>query len=395
MDSTRISSSDSGQDETTVVNLIDAALHEAVACGASDIHFEPYEDEYRIRLRIDGLLGAWQTVPLRLNLRIAARLKVMAGLDIANKQIPQDGRIRLTINSRAIDLRVSTLPTLSGEKVVLRILDGGMARLNIEQLGCTPEQQALLLDAIHRPQGMVLVTGPTGSGKTVTLYAALDRLNDATRNISTVEDPVEIRLSGINQVAHNPRRGMDFTTALRAFLRQDPDVIMVGEIRDSATAEIAVKAAQTGHMVLSTLHTNDAPQTIARLLHMGIAPYNLTSSVTLVVAQRLLRMLCVACKRAAPLSQAQARAIGGEAGLSVFEPVGCEACHGGYRGRTGIYQIMPMTADIADIVLANGHSAQIAEAAAHAGVRTLRESALLKVREGVTSLAEADRVSLG
>jgi len=387
---------DSSQDEAAVIGLIDAALHEAVTRAASDIHFEPYEDAYRIRLRIDGVLGLWQTAPLRLNLRIAARLKVMAGLDIANKQVPQDGRIKLEIAGRAVDLRVSTLPTLSGEKVVLRILDGGTARLGIEQLGCTPEQEALLLDAIQRPQGMVLVTGPTGSGKTVTLYAALDRLNDATRNLSTVEDPVEIRLSGVNQVAHNPRRGMDFATALRAFLRQDPDVIMVGEIRDPETAEIAIKAAQTGHLVLSTLHTNDAPQTIARLLHMGVAPYNLTSSVTLVVAQRLLRVLCPTCKRAARLSAAQAQAAGlGDVELSVFEPVGCSACHEGYRGRSGIYQMMPMTPEIAEIVLASGHSQQIAEAAARAGVRTLRESALLKVRRGLTSLAEAERVSLG
>jgi len=387
---------DSSQDEAIVSGLIETALHEAVARGASDLHFEPYEDHYRIRLRIDGVLAAWQCAPLRLHLRIAARLKVMAGLDIANKQTPQDGRIRVEIAGRVIDLRVSTLPTLSGEKVVLRILDGGTARLTIEQLGCEPEQQALLLEALQRPQGMILVTGPTGSGKTVTLYAALDRLNDATRNLSTVEDPVEIRLSGVNQVAHNPRRGMDFATALRAFLRQDPDVIMVGEIRDPETAEIAIKAAQTGHLVLSTLHTNDAPQTLTRLLHMGIAPYHLTSSLTLVVAQRLLRVLCPACKRETALSAAQARAAGlGDTGLRVFEATGCSACHDGYRGRRGIYQIMPMTAQIADLVLNGAHAMQIAAVAAGAGVRTLRESALLKVRQGVTSLVEADRVSLG
>jgi len=390
MDST--ANPDSSQDEVAVVGLIDAALHEAVTRGASDLHFEPYQDAYRIRLRIDGVLGEWQRAPLRLNLRIAARLKVMAGLDIANKQVPQDGRIREEVAGRVIDLRVSTLPTLSGEKVVLRILDGGSARLSIEQLGCEPQQQALLLDAIHRPQGMVLVTGPTGSGKTVTLYAALDRLNDATRNLSTVEDPVEIRLSGVNQVSHNPRRGMSFATALRAFLRQDPDVIMVGEVRDPETAEIAIKAAQTGHLVLSTLHTNDAPQTIARLLHMGIAPYNLTSSVTLVVAQRLLRVLCPACKRTRPLPAAQADTLGVD---SVFEPVGCPQCHQGYHGRSGIYQMMPMTPEIAEIILAGGHSMQIAQAIARAGVRSLRESALLKVKQGVTSLAEAERVSLG
>jgi len=386
---------DSSQDETIVTGLIDSALHEAAARGASDIHFEPYEHDYRIRLRIDGVLALWQSVPLRLNLRIAARLKVLAGLDIANKQTPQDGRIRLDTAGRMIDLRVNTLPTLSGEKIALRMLDGGATRLIVEQLGCEPEQQALLLDALHRPQGMVLVTGPTGSGKTVTLYAALERLNKDSCNISTVEDPVEIRLPGVNQVAHNPRRGMTFATALRAFLRQDPDVIMVGEIRDPETAEIAIKAAQTGHLVLSTLHTNDAPQTIARLLHMGIAPYNLTSSISLVVAQRLLRVLCQACRRAVELSASQARAIGlGKHGLTIFEAVGCAACHDGYHGRSGIYQMMPMTAEIADLVLAGGHSVQIAEAAARVGVRTLRESALLKVRQGVTSLTEANRVNL-
>jgi len=386
---------DSSQDEAAVVGLIDAALHEAVARGASDIHFEPYEHDYRIRLRIDGVLGEWQRAPWRLSPRIAARLKVMAGLDIANKQVPQDGRIRQEVAGRVIDLRASTLPTLSGEKVVLRILDGGAARLGIEQLGCEPAQQAVLLDALQRPQGMVLVTGPTGSGKTVTLYAALERLNAPSRNLSTVEDPVEIRLAGVNQVAHNPRRGMTFATALRAFLRQDPDVIMVGEIRDPETAEIAIKAAQTGHLVLSTLHTNDAPQTIARLLHLGVAPYYLASSVTLVVAQRLLRLLCPACKRAVRLTAAQAQAAGLEAAdAEVFEAVGCPACHGGYRGRSGIYQMMPMTPEIADIVLAGGHASQIADAAVRAGVGDLRQAALLKARQGVTSLAEADRVSL-
>jgi len=387
---------DSSQDEATVVGLIDTVLHEAVACGASDIHFEPYEHDYRIRLRVDGLLEEWQRAPLHLNLRIAARLKVMARLDIANKHAPQDGRIRVDIADRMIDLRVSTLPTLSGEKVVLRVLDGGATRLTIEQLGCEPEQQTLLLDAIHLQQGMVLVTGPTGSGKTVTLYAALDRLNNATRNLSTIEDPVEIRLSGVNQVAYNPRRGMSFATALHAFLRQDPDVIMVGEIRDPETAGIAIKAAQTGHLVLSTLHTNDAPQTIARLLHMGVAPYNLTSSVTLVVAQRLLRVLCPQCKQAVPLSAAQAKALGlGERELTIFEATGCPKCHAGYRGRSGIYQMMPMTPEIANIVLTGGHSAQIAEASTRAGVRSLHESALLKVQQGITSLTEAERASAG
>src|SRR4249919_3236077 len=294
---------DAKGDDTPVVKFINKVLVDAIRRGASDIHFEPYETEYRVRLRIDGLLKQVAKVPVKLQARIAARLKVMAQLDIAEKRIPQDGRIKLNLSkTKQIDFRVSTLPTLFGEKVVLRILDGGAAKLGIEKLGYEPDQRKLFVDAVVKPYGMVLVTGPTGSGKTVSLYTALNILNNEERNISTVEDPVEIRVPGINQVQMNVKRGMTFAAALRSFLRQDPDVIMVGEIRDLETAEIAVKAAQTGHMVLSTLHTNDAPQTIARLMNMGVAPFNITSSVTLVIAQRLARRLHD-CKRPASLPE--------------------------------------------------------------------------------------------
>lgn len=390
---------DAKGDDTPVVKFINKVLVDAIRKGASDIHFEPYEDDYRVRLRIDGLLKNVAKAPVKLNQRIAARLKVMAQLDIAEKRVPQDGRIKLNLSkTKQIDFRVSTLPTLFGEKVVLRILDGSAAKLGIDKLGYEPAQQKLFLDAIHKPYGMVLVTGPTGSGKTVSLYTALGILNDETRNISTAEDPVEIRLPGVNQVQQNVKRGMTFAAALRSFLRQDPDIIMVGEIRDLETAEIAIKAAQTGHMVLSTLHTNDAPQTIARLMNMGIAPYNITSSVTLVIAQRLARRLCSRCKRPVELpanallaegfTQAQL-----EAGIKLFEPVGCDECTEGYKGRTGIYQVMPMTDEISTIVLAGGNALQIAEAAQQAGVNDLRQSALAKAAAGVTGLAEINRVT--
>jgi len=295
---------DAKGDDTPVVKFVNKVLVDAIKRGASDIHFEPYETDYRVRLRIDGILKQVAKAPVKLNSRIAARLKVMSQLDIAEKRVPQDGRIKLNLSkTKQIDFRVSTLPTLFGEKIVLRILDGSAAKLGIEKLGYEPDQQKLFEDAIQKPYGMVLVTGPTGSGKTVSLYTALGILNDEVRNISTVEDPVEIRLPGVNQVQQNVKRGMTFAAALRSFLRQDPDIIMVGEIRDLETAEIAIKAAQTGHMVLSTLHTNDAPQTIARLMNMGIAPYNITSSVTLVIAQRLARRLCSKCKKPVELPQ--------------------------------------------------------------------------------------------
>jgi type IV pilus assembly protein PilB len=387
------------QDDTPVVKFVNKVLIDAIKRGASDIHFEPYEDDYRVRLRIDGILKQTAKMPVKLNSRITARLKVMAQLDIAEKRIPQDGRIKLNLSkTKQIDFRVSTLPTLFGEKVVLRILDAAAAKLGIEKLGYESDQRKLFEEAIHKPYGMVLVTGPTGSGKTVSLYTALGILNDEVRNISTVEDPVEIRLPGVNQVQQNERRGMTFAAALRSFLRQDPDIIMVGEIRDLETAEIAIKAAQTGHMVLSTLHTNDAPQTIARLLNMGIAPYNITSSVTLVIAQRLARRLCGKCKRPVDLPENALLAEGFteedlQEGFTVYEPVGCDECTSGYKGRTGIYQVMPMTDEIAAIVLEGGNAMQIAAAAQRSGVRDLRQSAMRKVKEGVTSLAEMSRVT--
>ncbi|MGN6513609.1 MAG: type IV-A pilus assembly ATPase PilB [Lysobacteraceae bacterium] len=389
---------DAKGDDTPVVKFVNKVLVDAIRRGASDIHFEPYETEYRVRLRIDGMLKQVAKVPVKLQARIAARLKVMAQLDIAEKRVPQDGRIKLNLSkTKQIDFRVSTLPTLFGEKIVLRILDAGAARLGIDKLGYEDDQKQLFLDAIKKPYGMVLVTGPTGSGKTVSLYTALNILNDDTRNISTVEDPVEIRVPGINQVQMNVKRGMTFAAALRSFLRQDPDVIMVGEIRDLETAEIAVKAAQTGHMVLSTLHTNDAPQTIARLMNMGVAPFNITSSVTLVIAQRLARRLHD-CKREVHLPEHALLAEGFTheeiaAGLTLYEAVGCPDCTEGYKGRTGIYQVMPMTEEIQSIILAGGNVQQLTEAAQRAGVRDLRQSALLKLKNGITDLAEINRVT--
>ncbi len=389
---------DAKGDDTPVVKFINKVLVDAIRRGASDIHFEPYETEYRVRLRIDGLLKQVAKVPVKLHSRIAARLKVMSQLDIAEKRVPQDGRIKLNLSkSKQIDFRVSTLPSLFGEKVVLRILDGGAAKLGIDKLGYEEDQKELFVNAVLKPYGMVLVTGPTGSGKTVSLYTALNILNDETRNISTVEDPVEIRVPGINQVQMNVKRGMTFAAALRSFLRQDPDVIMVGEIRDLETAEIGIKAAQTGHMVLSTLHTNDAPQTIARLMNMGVAPYNITSSVTLVIAQRLARRLHD-CKREVHLPDHALLAEGFtadeiHAGFKMYEAVGCQDCTEGYKGRTGIYQVMPMTEEIQEIILSGGNVMQIGEAAQRSNVRDLRQSALMKVRKGVTSLAEINRVT--
>ncbi|WP_240126867.1 type IV-A pilus assembly ATPase PilB [Thermomonas alba] len=389
---------DAKGEDTPTVKFVNKALTEAIRRGASDIHFEPYETEYRVRFRIDGILRVYKKAPVKLHARIAARLKVMAKLDIAEKRVPQDGRIKLNLSKgKQVDFRVSTLPTMFGEKIVLRILDGNAARIGIDKLGYEPEQQKLFLENIHKPYGMVLVTGPTGSGKTVSLYTALGILNDETRNISTVEDPVEIRLQGVNQVQQNAKQGMTFAAALRSFLRQDPDVIMVGEIRDLETAEIAIKAAQTGHMVLSTLHTNDAPQTIARLMNMGIAPYNITSAVNLVIAQRLVRRLHD-CKRAVHLPEHALLAEGFtpdevHAGITVYEAVGCPDCTEGYKGRIGIYQVMPMTEEIQQIVLAGGNVQQLTEAALRSGVRDLRRSALDKVKQGITSLVEINRVT--
>jgi type IV pilus assembly protein PilB len=385
-------------DDAPVVKFVNKILVDAIRRGASDIHFEPFETQYRVRLRMDGMLRAVASPPMKLANRISSRLKVMAGLDIAERRVPQDGRIKLNLSkTHAMDFRVSTLPTLFGEKIVLRILDSSSAKLGIDKLGYEDSQKNLYLEAIHKPYGMVLVTGPTGSGKTVSLYTALNILNTTERNISTVEDPVEIRVEGINQVQQNTKRGMTFAAALRSFLRQDPDVIMVGEIRDLETAEIAIKAAQTGHMVLSTLHTNDAPQTISRLMNMGIAPYNITSSVTLVIAQRLARRLHN-CKKQMSLPAKTLLAAGFtqedvDAGLTIYEAVGCSECNEGYKGRVGIYQVMPMVEDIQKIVLEGGNALQIAETARKIGINDLRASALLKVKNGVTSLAEIDRVT--
>ncbi|MDX1568960.1 MAG: type IV-A pilus assembly ATPase PilB [Xanthomonadales bacterium] len=389
---------DMGSDDTPVVRFINKVLLDGIKRGASDIHFEPYEKSYRVRFRMDGVLRQIANPPVKMAPRLAARLKVMANLDIAERRVPQDGRIKLNLSkSRAIDFRVSTCPTLFGEKIVLRILDASAAKMGIDKLGYEPEQKELFLDAIHKPYGMTLVTGPTGSGKTVSLYTALNILNTEARNISTAEDPVEIRLAGINQVQQNTKQGMTFAAALRSFLRQDPDIIMVGEIRDLETAEIAIKAAQTGHMVLSTLHTNDAPQTIARLMNMGIAPFNITSSVTLVIAQRLGRRLHD-CKAQSELPREALLKEGFREDeldeLVVYEPVGCSGCNEGYKGRVGIYQVMPMSEAIQKIVLAGGNALQIAEVAEKEGINDLFQSALNKVREGITGLAEINRVTV-
>jgi len=387
----------SAVDDTPVVRFVNKVLVDAIKKGASDIHFEPYETNFRVRLRLDGILRAVASPPIKLSARISSRLKVMSSLDIAERRVPQDGRIKLNLSkTKSIDFRVSTCPTLFGEKIVLRILDGSAAKLGIDKLGYEEDQKELFLGAINKPYGMVLVTGPTGSGKTVSLYTALNILNTEGRNISTVEDPVEIRVAGINQVQQNAKRGMTFAAALRSFLRQDPDVIMVGEIRDLETAEIAVKAAQTGHMVLSTLHTNDAPQTIARLMNMGIAPFNITSSVTLVIAQRLARRLHD-CKQVITLPENALVAEGWTAAeaseLQIYEAVGCGSCNAGYKGRVGIYQVMPVTEEVSKIVLAGGNAMQIADAAKVSGIDDLRASARRKAANGVTSLAEINRVT--
>jgi type IV pilus assembly protein PilB len=386
--------------DAPIVKFVNKLFMDAINRGASDIHIEPYEKFCRVRFRMDGMLHEMAQPPLALAGRIAARIKILSRLDIAERRVPQDGRIKLRISkNRAIDFRVSTLPTLYGEKVVARILDPSSASLGIEKLGYEPEQQKLFIEAIHRPYGMVLVTGPTGSGKTVSLYTAVNILNTTDRNISTAEDPVEINLAGINQVNINEKAGLTFATALRAFLRQDPDIILVGEIRDLETAEIAIKAAQTGHMVLSTLHTNDAPKTLTRLVNMGVAPFNIASAVLLIVAQRLARRLCQNCKKPQTLpKEALLKAGFKEADLRdlrvyTANPDGCDACTNGYKGRVGIYQVMPVSEGIASIIMRNGTSLDIEHQARKDGVPDLRESALRKVRDGVTSLEEIERVT--
>jgi type IV pilus assembly protein PilB len=372
-------------------------LLDGINKGASDIHFESYEKVYRVRYRIDGVLYEIAAPPVSLGGQLTARLKVMSRLDISERRVPQDGRIKLRISkNRAVDFRVNTCPTLFGEKVVLRILDAGATQIGVEQLGFEEDQKTLFLGAVQRPQGMVLVTGPTGSGKTVTLYTALNILNTPDVNISTAEDPVEIYVSGINQVNIHTKVGLTFAEALRAFLRQDPDIIMVGEIRDPETADIALKAAQTGHMVLSTLHTNDAPQTLTRLMNIGVAPYNIASSVSLIIAQRLARRLCNRCKKPIEVPRAELVRQGFKekdlADLRLFGPVGCDQCTNGYKGRVGIYQVLPMTEAIGRLIMEGGNALQIAEIASREGVATLWESGLKKVKAGLTSLEEISSV---
>jgi type IV pilus assembly protein PilB len=381
-------------DDAPVVKFLQKILVDAINMGASDLHFEPFEKFYRIRFRVDGVLRDVAQPPLAIKDKLASRIKVISKLDISEKRVPQDGRMKLVLSkNRAIDFRVSTLPTLFGEKIVMRILDGSQAQMGIESLGYEPEQKELLLKAIERPYGMVLVTGPTGSGKTVSLYTCLNILNKPGINISTAEDPAEINLPGVNQVNVNDKAGLTFAAALKAFLRQDPDIIMVGEIRDLETADIAIKAAQTGHMVFSTLHTNDAPSTLTRLMNMGVAPFNIASSVIMITAQRLARRLC-SCKQTVLIPDETLIEAGfTEADLDgtwmPYKPVGCERCNGsGYKGRVGIYQIMPISENIERIILAHGTALEIEEQARKDGVKTLRESGLLKVKQGLTSLEE-------
>jgi len=387
-------------DDAPVVRYIQKILLDAINSGASDIHFEPYEKVYRIRYRIDGELYEIATPPLAIKEKVASRIKVISKLDISEKRVPQDGRMKLVMSkNRAIDFRVSTLPTLFGEKLVLRILDASSATLGIEALGYEPEQKEALTRAISRPYGMILVTGPTGSGKTVSLYTCLNILNQPGTNISTAEDPAEINLPGINQVNVNEKAGLTFAVALKAFLRQDPDIIMVGEIRDLETGEIAIKAAQTGHLVLSTLHTNDAPTTLTRLMNMGIAPFNIATSVMLITAQRLARRLCSDCKRPVDIPKpALLRAGFSERELDgSWQPYtygGCETCKNtGYKGRVGIYQVMPISEEINRIIMQNGNAIEIAQQARREGVKDLRQSGLLKVKQGVTSLEEVEAVT--
>jgi type IV pilus assembly protein PilB len=387
-------------DDAPVVRYLQKILVDAISAGVSDIHFEPYERFYRIRYRLDGQLMEIAQPPLAIKDKMASRIKVISKLDISEKRVPQDGRMKLVLSkNRAIDFRVSTLPTLYGEKLVLRILDAAGVKLGIEALGYEPEQQLLLMNAIKRPYGMILVTGPTGSGKTVSLYTCLNLLNQPGTNISTAEDPAEIQLAGVNQVNLNEKAGLTFATALRAFLRQDPDIIMVGEIRDLETADIAVKASQTGHLVLSTLHTNDAPATLMRLLNMGVAPFNIASSVILITAQRLGRKLCTQCKRPEdipPEALLQAGFVEEDLDGSwqAFGPTGCDACKGtGYKGRIGIYEVMPISDEMRQLIMRSANALDIADQSQKEGVKNLRQSGLLKVKQGVTSLEEVEAIT--
>ena len=391
----------SKEDEAPIVKYINKLLVDAIRMGASDLHFEPYERSYRVRYRVDGVLRHIAKPPLQLASRLASRIKVMSQMDISEKRIPQDGRIKLKVSkTKTIDFRVNSLPTLFGEKLVLRILDPSSAMLGIDALGYEPTQKELFLEALGRSQGMILITGPTGSGKTVSLYTGLNILNNEEVNISTAEDPVEINLDGINQVNVNPKVGLTFAAALRSFLRQDPDVIMVGEIRDLETAEISIKAAQTGHLVMSTLHTNNAPETLTRLRNMGVPSFNIATSVNLVIAQRLARRLCNHCKTPIDVPAQSLLEMGftqqdiTQPNFQVFQPVGCHECREGYKGRVGIYEVMKITPEISRIIMEDGNALELAEASQKAGFANLRRSGLLKVMQGVTSLQEINRITI-
>lgn len=391
---------EASEEEAPIVKYINKLLVDAIRMGASDLHFEPYEKSYRVRYRVDGVLRTITNPPLQLASRLASRLKVMSRMDISEKRVPQDGRIKLKISkTKAIDFRVNSLPTLFGEKLVLRILDPSSAMLGIDALGYEEKQKALFMEALEKPQGMLLITGPTGSGKTVSLYTGLNILNTESSNISTAEDPVEINLEGINQVNVNLKAGLSFSVALKSFLRQDPDIIMVGEIRDLETAEIAIKAAQTGHMVMSTLHTNSAPETLTRLRNMGVPSFNIATSVNLVIAQRLARRLCNHCKAPVEIPRQSLLEMGfteqdlSNPDLQIFQPVGCSECREGYKGRVGIYEVMKVTPEISKIIMEDGNALQIAAASEKLGFDNLRRSGLIKVINGLTSLQEINRVT--
>ena len=387
-------------EDAPVVRFVNKILLDAIKRGASDVHFEPYEKYFRVRTRLDGVLSEVAQPPVILAPKVCARLKVMSRMDIAERRVPQDGRIKMRLSkNRAIDFRVNTCPTLYGEKVVLRILDPATAKIGIEALGYEDEQKSLYLKHLAKPYGMILVTGPTGSGKTVSLYTGLGILNTESRNISTAEDPAEINLPGVNQVNVNPKVGLTFATALKAFLRQDPDVIMVGEIRDLETADIAIKAAQTGHLVLSTLHTNDAPRTLSRLVDMGVKPYAIATSVSLIIAQRLARRLCDNCKEVTDVPREALEKEGFEPadlerGLTIFRPKGCKQCNDGYKGRIGIFQVMEVSETMGRIIMEGGNAIQLADQAVIEGVIDLRRAGLNKVKEGITSLEEVNRVTI-
>ncbi|WP_040624749.1 type IV-A pilus assembly ATPase PilB [Moraxella macacae] len=389
-----------GTEDAPVVKFVNSMLIKAISMGASDLHFEPYEKVYRVRFRVDGVLQKIANPPMQLSSKIAARLKVISQMDISERRVPQDGRIKLKISKeRAIDFRVNSCPTLFGEKLVLRILDPSSAMLGIDALGYEPDQKKLFMEALDKPQGMLLITGPTGSGKTVSLYTGLNILNTVETNISTAEDPVEINLEGINQVNVNNKVGLTFASALKAFLRQDPDIVMVGEIRDLETAEIAIKAAQTGHMVLSTLHTNSAPETLTRLRNMGVASFNIATSVNLVIAQRLARRLCKVCKKPTEVPRQSLLEIGfTEEDLDnpenvIYEPIGCSECREGYKGRVGVYEVLKITPEISRIIMEDGNAIQIKDVALTQGFRDLRRSGIMKVLQGLTSIQEMYRVT--